>query len=94
MQDVNPNSWGSWEHGASAPAEGAYGMYPPTYAGDPANIAPLTLRATREEAAFRGWSLSEQDEVDATNVAIAERLRLESSARPIGAMVAERTLEM
>ncbi len=93
MQDVNPNSWGSWAHTAPEQGEGSYDMYPTSYTGNPADTAPFTLRATKEEAACKGWELSESDEADAVQVAVAERVRWQSSARPLGSLVAQRTLE-
>ena len=93
MQDVNPNAWGSWSHSTPAQNEVPYDMYPATYGGNPTDTSPLTMRASRQEAACKGWDLSDTDEAEATQVAVAERVSWESSVRPLGSMVARRTLE-
>lgn len=62
-----------------------YDMYP---YGSPEDNAPLTLRATLQEAAAKGWHLEDCDIRDATNVEVACRAEWQASQRPLSAQVA------
>lgn len=66
-----------------------YDMYPYGQATNPADTAPLTLRATREEAAAKGWDLDDTDWADAGHVAVVTRIEHEEATRPLRMQVAQ-----